>query len=51
MLYFSTVTITTLGYGDIAPVTHRGRMLVALQTLFGIVFIGLFLNSLATPRR
>lgn len=50
MLYFSTVTITTLGYGDIAPVNNRGRILVSIQSVLGIVFIGLFLNSLATRR-
>lgn len=48
--YFSAVTITTLGYGDIAPITVRSRLLVASETIFGIVLIGLFLNSLKSPR-
>ncbi len=49
MLYFSAVTITTLGFGDIAPLTNRARMLVAFESIFGIIIIGLFVSSLARP--
>ena len=48
MLYFSAVTQTTLGYGDIVPISDRTRLAVALQTVLGIVMIGLFLNSLSS---
>lgn len=41
------VTITTLGYGDIAPQTETARILAALEACFGIVTIGLFLNAVA----
>ena len=47
MLYFSAVTATTLGYGDIAPVTPLTRNLVTVQSIVGIVLIGMFLNALA----
>ncbi|MBL1386420.1 MAG: hypothetical protein COA35_017310, partial [Colwellia sp.] len=40
-LYFSVVTITTLGFGDIAPVTDRSQIIVASEAI-----IGLFLNAL-----
>lgn len=46
-MYFSVVTITTLGYGDITPQTEMARSLAALESIFGIVLIGLFLNSVA----
>lgn len=46
MLYLSTVTITTLGYGDIVPLTPLARFLVALEAILGVVFVGLFLNAL-----
>ena len=46
MLYLSAVTITTLGYGDIVPISGISRLLVALESVIGIVLIGLFLNSL-----
>jgi voltage-gated potassium channel Kch len=47
MLYLSIVTITTLGYGDIVPLTPRARLLIGCEALAGIVFAGLFLNALA----
>lgn len=47
MLYLSVVTITTLGYGDIVPITPLARFFTGIEALGGIVLIGLFLNSLA----
>jgi hypothetical protein len=47
MLYLSAITITTLGYGDILPLTPRARTAVATEAVIGVVLIGLFLNSLA----
>ncbi len=38
-LYFSVVTMTTLGYGDLTPVTDVGRALAMIQTLFGQIFL------------
>lgn len=46
-IYFSVVTITTLGYGDITPQTDLARSLAALESVFGIILIGLFLNAVA----
>lgn len=48
MAYFSAVTITTVGFGDIAPVTTQARVFVAAEAILGIIFVGLFLNALAT---
>jgi len=48
MTYFSVVTITTLGYGDITPINSVARFLVALESVLGIVIMGLFLSSIAT---
>ena len=47
MTYFSAVIITTLGLGDIIPITWESRALVAFQSMFGIILAGLFLNALA----
>ncbi len=47
MFYFSSVTITTLGYGDIVPLTNSARFFVAIETVLGIILIGVFLNLLA----
>ena len=37
--YFSFVTITTLGYGDIQPVTRFARMLSALEAIVGQLYL------------
>lgn len=50
MLYLSAVSATTLGFGDIVPVTTGSRSLVTLEAILGVVFAGLFLNSLAKRR-
>jgi len=46
MLYFSAVTISTIGYGDIVPIDDTLRLLVGFEAILGIVFIGLFINAL-----
>jgi len=47
-VYFSFVTITTLGYGDIAPLHTLPKVLVVLETLIGVggvvVYIGMMLH-------
>lgn len=50
-LYFSVVTITTLGYGDIVPVTDRARAVVGAQSMFGVVIAGLFINAVGRKRQ
>lgn len=37
--YFSLVTITTLGYGDLFPVTELGRILSTAEAVIGSVFL------------
>jgi hypothetical protein len=37
--YFSFVTMTTLGYGDITPVTDVARAAVVFQTIMGQIFL------------
>ena len=46
-LYFVVVTIGTVGYGDITPVTRAGRILVVVLILAGVgAFVGVFANSI-----
>lgn len=37
--YYSFVTLTTLGYGDITPMSFRARTLSALEAVFGVTYI------------
>lgn len=48
--YLSAVTITTLGYGDIVPVTDLARFYLATEAIFGVIIFGLFLNAIARPK-
>jgi hypothetical protein len=39
MMYYSFVTITTLGYGDITPATELARLLALLEAVLGQLFL------------
>jgi len=41
LLYFSLVTLTTIGYGDIVPVEGEVRMLAALEGVTGVLYIAI----------
>ena len=47
-IYFTCVTITTLGYGDMTPDTQFGRIFITIQTLAGFGVISLFLAGVAS---
>lgn len=38
-LYFSLVTLATLGYGDVVPAAAAARILVAVQTVTGLLLL------------
>lgn len=38
-IYFSFVTITTLGYGDVAPLTQKASSLVILEAITGQIYL------------
>lgn len=40
-LYWATVTLTTVGYGDLCPATDLGRFISMLSSLFGVAVIAL----------
>lgn len=40
-IYWATVSLTTMGYGDIYPVTTIGRIVTILSSIFGIAIIAL----------
>ena len=41
LLYFSLITLSTIGYGDIVPLTGEVRMLVALEGITGVLYIAI----------
>ncbi|MEM7588730.1 MAG: ion channel [Myxococcota bacterium] len=46
LLYFSFATLTTVGYGDITPVTQLAKMATSLQGIVGILFPSVFMARL-----
>ena len=50
MLYMSAVTMTTVGYGDIVPLTTPTRLLVTTEAVLGIVIPGLFIWTVMSRR-
>lgn len=43
-IYFSMITLSSIGYGDYMPVTTYAKVLVSIQALFYLSFVVLFLN-------
>lgn len=48
LLYFSFVTLATLGYGDIAPVTAAGRMVAILEVITGTFYLAVLVARLVS---
>ncbi|GMG83695.1 hypothetical protein LNKW23_29080 [Paralimibaculum aggregatum] len=42
--YFSLVTLTTLGYGDIAPLSPVARVAAGLEAAFGTLYVAIFIG-------
>lgn len=40
-IYWATVSLTTVGYGDIYPVTNAGRIITMLSSILGIAVVAL----------
>ena len=47
-IWWSFVTITTVGYGDISPSTNGGKLLAGVLMLVGIGFLGMVTGTIAT---
>ncbi|MEM1227804.1 MAG: potassium channel family protein [Planctomycetota bacterium] len=59
LTYFSNITLTTLGYGDVVPVSRPARSLAALEAIIGQLYmaivmarlVGMHIANLATSDR
>jgi len=47
-IYFSFVTMTTLGYGDVLPLSATARALPYLQAVFGQFYIAVLVAGLVS---
>jgi voltage-gated potassium channel Kch len=39
LLYFSLITLSTVGYGDIVPLSGTARILTAMEGVTGVLYI------------
>jgi voltage-gated potassium channel Kch len=47
-IYFSFITLTTVGYGDIVPVTTVARMLTSTEAMTGTLFLAVLISRLVS---
>ena len=47
-LYFSFITLSTVGYGDIVPVSGPARMLAIVEAMFGMFYVTLLIARLVS---
>ena len=45
-LYFSLITLNTVGYGDISPVSRLARMLAAMEAMTGLLYVAVLIARL-----
>lgn len=50
LIYFSFVTLCTVGYGDIVPLTNQARMLSVLEAVMGQMYIAVNIAALVAIR-
>lgn len=49
-LYYSIVTITTLGFGDYTPAHVWAQIFTAIEVMCGLVILGFFLNAVGSMK-
>ncbi len=47
-VYFSFITLLTVGYGDVRPISGIARSLAILEGIVGVLYIGVFISRLLT---
>jgi voltage-gated potassium channel len=50
-IYFTTTILTTVGFGDISPVSDTARVVVTLQMILGLLLIGSAVKALGFSAR
>ena len=48
VIYYSYVTLTTLGYGDILPTTHIAEFFVYMEAIAGVFYMAIIVASLVS---
>jgi hypothetical protein len=48
MIYFSFTTLTTLGYGDIIPVSYTAKMWSITEAMMGVMFLAVMISRVVS---
>lgn len=51
LLYFSLITLSTIGYGDVVPLAGEARMLAALEGIAGVLYVAIAVALLINAYR
>jgi voltage-gated potassium channel len=46
--WWAVSTVTTVGYGDMVPVTDAGKIMAIFFMIFGLTILAIFLSSIGT---
>ena len=46
--YFSLCTLTTAGYGDITPLSHQARIMATMESITGVLYVGMLIARLVS---
>ncbi len=46
LLYYSYVTLSTLGYGEITPVSRAAQSLAYLEAICGVMYVAVLVSAL-----
>ena len=49
--YFSFITLSTVGYGDITPVSRIARWLAAMEAMTGLLYVAVLIARLVALYR
>lgn len=47
-IYWSIITLTTVGYGDVSPITVAGKIIAAVTAFLGVATLAIFSGIVAT---
>lgn len=47
-IYWSLITLTTVGYGDVSPITPLGKIISTLTALLGVATVAMFAGIIAS---
>jgi hypothetical protein len=51
LLYFSLITLSTVGYGDVVPISGEVRMLAAMEGITGVLYVAITVALLVSSYR